>query len=211
MIHSLDQGAAVLSLSYGYLAEGLGSDAAMQTLSGSPELVEFVQSFLDQHEPEQEESLGTRLVFADAASLRIDTDRWPDLIEQVDINERLPPGFAVLEIRCYDFQNEKLNNLFEKRVDVRAQSFAGPAIVESIIFSRFDPDQFVRRMRFPVAVRLDLPFSYRVTSVALDGGEQVEIDWTARESWTALLDVTQSPDTESSEAVRRTPLEENSP
>ena len=198
MIHSLGQGAAVLSLSYGYLAEGLGSHAAMQTLSGSPELVDFVQSFLDQGESEQEqESLETRLVFADATSLRIDTDRWPGLIEQIDINERLPPGFAVLEIRCYDFQNEKLNKLFEKRVDIRAQSFAGPPIVESIFFSRFDPDQFVRRVRFPVAVRLDLPFSYRVTSVALDGGEQVETDWTVRESWTALLDVTQSPDTDS--------------
>lgn len=187
LIHALDHGGVILSLSYAFITDGVGMTTGFDELTGSPELIELIES---QRDPAAVDEVAPRLVRADTASIAIDTVRWPDLIRQIDINERLPPGFAVLDVRCYDFQREDRQTLFEKRVDIRAETVAGVPIVESLYFSRRQPERFAAQVRFPVAVRLDQPFEYRVVSVYNDGSEEIETDWTRRERWTALLDVT---------------------
>lgn len=187
LIHALERGGVILSLSYAFIADGVGMATGFDELTGSPELIELIES---QRESAAVDEVAPRLVGADTASIVIDTVRWPDLIRQIDINERLPPGFAVLDVRCYDFQREDRQALFEKRVDIRADTVAGVPIVESLYFSRRQPERFVAQVRFPVAVHLDRPFDYRVISVYNDGSEEIETDWTRRERWTALLDVT---------------------
>lgn len=187
LIHALDHGGVILSLSYAFITDGVGMATGFDELTGSPELIELIES---QRDPAAVDEVAPRLVRADTASIVIDTVRWPDLIRQIDINERLPPGFAVLDVRCYDFQREDRQTLFEKRVDIRADTVAGVPIVESLYFSRRQPERFAAQVRFPVAVRLDQPFEYRVVSVYNDGSEEIETDWTRRERWTALLDVT---------------------
>ncbi|MEX2499796.1 MAG: hypothetical protein WD397_13085 [Wenzhouxiangellaceae bacterium] len=192
LIDALERGGVILSVSYAFIADGVGMETGFDELTGSPELVEMIEAEL---EPDDEDGgIGPRLVAADTTTIAVDTARWPDLIRQIDINERLPPGFAVLDVRCYDFQREDQREdprgLYEKRVDIRAQTVAGMPIVESLYFSRRQPERFADRVRFPVAVHLDRPYEYRVVSVFADGRVVIETDWTRRERWTALLDVT---------------------
>lgn len=187
LTHALESGGVILSLSYAFIAEAVGMETGFDQLTGSPELLELIETEVD---PTADDEIAERLVRADTTTIRIDTGRWPDLIRQIDINERLPPGFAVLDVRCYDFQHGERQALFEKRVDVRARTVAGTAIVKSLYFSRQQPERFAAQVRFPVAVHLDQPYEYRVVSTYADGRVQTETDWTTRASWTALLDVT---------------------
>jgi len=195
LIDALERGGVILSVSYAFIADGVGMETGFDELTGSAELVEMIEAEL---EPDDDGGVGPRLVAADTTTITIDTVRWPDLVRQIDINERLPPGFAVLDVRCYDFQREVTSEdpsndgggLYEKRVDIRAQTVAGMPIVESLYFSRRWPERFADQVRFPVAVHLDRPYEYRVVSVFADGRAMIEADWTRRERWTALLDIT---------------------
>jgi len=190
----LQRGGVRFSLSYGLVVNGLGGDLPMYELRGSPELVAEVRAALDQlGEPDDEAQPRPLLAVADATSITVDLQRWPGIVSQIDINERLPPGFGVLEVRCYDFQSLAGVDLFEVRVDIRAETVIGDPLVESVIFSSLDPERFASRVRFPVAVRLDRPYDFRVTRVGNDGEEWIAVDWTERESWTSLLDVTRAP------------------
>lgn len=202
----LSRGGVRFSLAYGLIVRAVGTDTALHELQGSSQLVEAMRAALDTPEAGDEDTLRPRLAFADASSITADLRTWPDLVGRVDINERLPPGFAALEIRCYDFQHVSSDDLFEVRVDVRAQTVSGESLVRSVIFSSLDPDRFTSRVRFPVAVRLDRPYAFRVTRVGNDGSERVATDWTERESWTALLDVTR-PST-STDGPSQPPLED---
>jgi hypothetical protein len=53
---------------------------------------------------------------------------------------------------------------------------------------------FGRSLRFPVAVRLDRPYRYRVIEIAEDG-QTTTTPWKEMTSWTPILDITRRPTT----------------
>jgi hypothetical protein len=161
---ALAQGQVVLSVSYTFYAEG-----------GEP--------------PKSE----PRVVRSGAFAISVDAARWPDFLRRADVNERVPPGYPLLDVHCYDFGEKRRPALYEKQVEVEAESPGGGTVTARARFGRDQPDLYARSVRFGVAVRLDRPYRYRVTEVEEDGTSTV-MPWRSRQSWAELLDVTTPAD-----------------
>jgi len=153
-----------------------------------------VEEKLGEREPEP----GSHLVRAGATSVTADAARWPDLLRRVDINEGIPPAYALLDIYCYDFRDELRADLYLKRVQIEAEGVAGDPVHREVIFERSAPDLYAHSLRFPFAVRLDHPYRYRVIEVSRDG-RVTEGNWIKVESWARPLDVTSTPQGEGNE------------
>jgi len=130
-----------------------------------------------------------RVVRAGAVSISVDATRWPGLFRRQDINERVPPGYPLLDVYCYDFRDALHPSLYEKQVEVEAEGVGGRPVGARARFGRDQSDLYARGVRFGVAVQLDRPYHYRVTEVADDGRSTVG-PWVVRKSWNELLDVT---------------------
>lgn len=193
---ALQEGQVILSLGYAFSAPGIAPEEPVEQLQGSPELVAEMNKALKgpgaPEEGDEEPALLNRVVRAGALSITADAARWPELFQRADINESLPPGYAVLEVRCYDFNNELRPDLYEKQVEIAAQSVAGGEARLTVIFESGRPDLYARGIRFPVGVRLDQPYRYRVIEIRQDGS-QTTGEWVERESWAQMLDVTSPP------------------
>jgi hypothetical protein len=144
------------------------------------------------------------MVRAGATAVTVDAQRWPELFRQVDVNESLPPGYAALDVYCYDFNNALRPDLYEKQVEIEAQGVGGHPVALVTSFQLAQPDLYARGLRFPLAVRLDRPYRYRVTEVGLDGATHVS-PWTAVASWGRILDVTTQPAAPAPGASRKEP------
>jgi len=107
----LDNKQTLMSLSYAFFSEG--TKQPVEEIISDAERKIFEQ-MLDQYE-ENEDSAEIKeiCIKSDAFAIRIDTKKWPELMNKVDINEQVPPGYAAIEVRCYDF-NDNL------RADCRA-------------------------------------------------------------------------------------------
>jgi hypothetical protein len=132
------------------------------------------------------------LVRAGTAAIAIDALRWPDLLRQVDVNEQVPPGYAALDVYCYDFHDALRPDLYEKQVEIEADGVGGRPVVASTTFGRTEPDLYARSLRFPVGVRLDRPYRFRISETALDGRVRAGA-WRTVASWDHILDVTSAP------------------
>ena len=119
-----------------------------------------------------------------------DLSRWPAIVRRVDINESAPPGYAALDVYCYDFSQGAESSLYEKQVEIEAAGVGGRPVTLTASFTRSQPDLYARSLRFPVAVRLDRPYRFRIVQVAQDG-TSTTTPWRDRPSWTDLLDVTE--------------------
>lgn len=190
---ALTKGQVVLSLSYAFYATG-GAPTSPEKLVGSPAAVSALKKVLAARpagdagsEPAQES--GEQLVRAGALSIEVDAKRWPGFLQRVDINERVPPGYPLLDVYCYDFRDSLRQALYEKQVEIEAEGMGGRPVVASVRFGRDQPELYARSIRFGLAVRLDRPYRYRVRKFAEDGTSAVT-PWRRRESWTELLDVT---------------------
>jgi hypothetical protein len=129
------------------------------------------------------------VVRAGAIRIGVDTRRWPDVVRQVDVDGRMPAGFAALEVYCYDFRDGRRPDLFEKTVEIEAESVGGRPVRQQVTFARAHPDVYSTGLRFPVAVRLDRPYRYRVLEFRPDGSSATG-PWLKGGDWIALLDLT---------------------
>lgn len=190
---TLEKGQVALSLGYAFFADGIAPDQELVSLSGSPELVDALHQQLKEkqssEENEEEEMPDAVLVKAGATSVTVDASKWPDLLHRVDLNESVPPGYAVLDVYCYDFNNNIRTDLYKKEVEIEAEGVGGRAVRLHTEFHSKQPDLYARSIHFPFAVRLDRPYRYRIVEIAKDGNISTG-PWIARESWTQLLDVT---------------------
>jgi hypothetical protein len=193
---ALEAGQTALSFGYAFVAEGIPPAAPFERWQGSPALVAALQKRVGTPGPADATPAGTTpagaqgvVVKAGAASVVVDLARWPKHVAKVDINDRLPPHYAALEVHCYDFDNALRGDLFEKRVDVEAEGVTGAAVRLTLAFTRDRPEIAARSVRFPVAVRLDRPYRFRTVETRLDGQER-EGAWQTQESWARLVDVT---------------------
>jgi hypothetical protein len=188
---ALERGLVAFSVSYAFIAEGVVAQPPPQLqVSGDGDAASIQEHFagvMDQHAGEP--VLETRTVRAGAVELRVDTARWPDALQRVDLDDRTPPGWALLRLYCFDFKDSLRRDLFSKKVEIEAQAVNDRQVAVEVKFLRSRPDLFARSVRFPVAVRLDRPFRYRVIEARPDGSETAG-EWTARDSWAQILDVT---------------------
>jgi hypothetical protein len=167
----------------------------MGELTGSSELVSELRKSLQAagaRDSAAADSVRLHVVRAGAIEIALDTKRYPDLMRRVDLNDRAPPGYAALDVYCYDFNNELRPDLAEKEVEIDAEGVAGRRVKLSASFTSTQPDLYSSGIRFPVAVRLDRPYRYRVHEIKNDGSEHAG-PWRESASWSRILDVTSPP------------------
>lgn len=193
---ALEHGRLALSVGYAFLADGIGPDEPLQELSGSPELVAELKKQI-QSPPrltaEGEARPAPHVVRAGALGITADLTRWPRIVRRIDINESAPPGYAALDVYCYDFNQGTASPFYETQVEIQAAGVGGRPVTLTTTFSRNQPDLYARSLRFPVAVRMDRPYRFRVLAVAQDGTSRTG-PWRERASWAELLDVTATGD-----------------
>jgi len=190
---AIENGQVILSVGYAFLADG-STDTALDPgeLTGSPALVAELERQLASpapHDSGANVSRPLRVIGSGAIEIGLDVKRWPDLVRRVDLNDRVPPGYAALDVYCYDFNNNMRPDLAEKRVEIDAESIGGRRVKLDTVFHGTEPDIYSSGMRFPVAVRLDRPYRYRVSETRLDGTSTVG-RWQEVSSWNKILDVT---------------------
>jgi len=184
--NGLTNNQTVLSFSYAFFSRGLHPSSADIISDGTGLSKELVKTL-----KEMKDSTKTDLfmVSADAFSIQIDPVKWPDLMQKVDINEDIPPGYPAVEVRCYDFSGNLRPDLYAKNVEFKAMAAGRGEILTRIRFDRRNPDLSVVHLRFGFAVRIEQPLFYRITEVG-DADTPWRSDWIRLETLFVLVDVT---------------------
>jgi hypothetical protein len=186
---SLQQGQVILSVGYAFIADGVAPPDVQVQLKGPKELTTELRRQIDESGVAPTPSTPLRsVVRAGAFSVSADAQKWPDLFVRADLNEHVPPGYASLDVYCYDFQQGE-TDLYEKRIEIDAESVNGRRMSLQTSFKWKQPDIYARTLRFPFAVRLDRPYRYRVVEMTRSG-EMRQMPWVERTSWGQILDVT---------------------
>jgi hypothetical protein len=188
---ALERGSLALSVGYAFLADGIASDQPLQELTGTPELVDALKKQLTPKDGESRAGAGAgpHVVRAGAVGVTVDASQASRIVQRIDINDSAPPGYAALDVYCYDFNQGGESPLYEKQIEIDAAGIGGKRVQLKAAFSRAHPDLFARSLRFPVAVRLDKPYRFRILETTQDGTQKTS-EWRERSSWTELLDVT---------------------
>jgi hypothetical protein len=189
VVEALGRGQGLFSLGYALFARGIDGRADLDALTGSARLVTELRRRLEQHRSAGEGTESAHLILSGAASMAVDLERWPGILHRVDLNERTPPGYAALEIYCFDFRDRLRPEVALKRVEIEARGVDGGTVRREATFEAAAPELTLHSLRFPFAVRLDRPYRYRVVEVGLDGRTAAG-PWRTRDSWEPLLVVT---------------------
>ncbi len=184
---AFEKGQLLMSVGYAFFSEGVNSITNDFQISGNKVFTEELQKKLS--EAQDSLKVNEHCVMTDALAVHIDTEKWPDLVSQIDINEEIPPGYAALEIRCYDFNNNLDSTLYVKKIEVKATGVGGNNVITQVSFSRKTPDIYAQDIHFNYAVKMDEPFYYRITTVSDEGMPQ-KTGWIEQQSWTSLIDIT---------------------
>ncbi len=180
------KGQVLISVSYVYFAEG--DTEGYSVAKGNPEAIpKELQEML---KAEGEKKVVP--ILANVVTVRADADKWPDRFKRIDLNQSVPPGYPALDIRCYDFNNSLTPTLALKTVEIKAMGVGGTPVTRTVTFKAATPDIASASLKFPFAVRMDKPFSYRIISVTVEGDRQVG-DWKEGPGWAKLLDITSPP------------------
>lgn len=185
---ALQKDKVVLSVGYAFYADVVTSINHDYKIGGDPEWINAMQD-LTITKDSSDVKVSTRLIKVDAFEIRINAEKWPDLLRQVDINSTVPPEYAALAVYCYDFNNELRPDLYAREIEIEAQSFSGDAVTVSAVFQKSQPDIYMHRIRFPFVVRLDKPYRYRVTDISFEKAPH-STEWIISPSWTSILDIT---------------------
>jgi hypothetical protein len=189
---SLRNGMLTLSVGYAFYSRGKiqGSAVFAQTGSSTPRFRRMMEALVTPSDSDSDSvATGEALAHAGAFSVDVDSSDYDRCVKQIDLNESIPPGYSVLSIYDYDFNNEIRPDLFEKLIEIEAVGAGGGRVQASAAF-RFDqPEIYRRSVRFRYAVQLGRPYRYRVREIDQDGGEKVS-SWVSVSDWTPILDVT---------------------
>jgi hypothetical protein len=194
---SLQQGRLVLSVGYAFFAFGIPPAAPLAELTGTPKLLAELRDAIASPSAgagaSATEPPPSTLVRAGATGIAVDARAWPDLFRRIDVNETVPPGYAALDVYCYDFNNALRPDLYEKQVEIDAEGMGRRRIALTTTFRRESPDLYAASLRFRLAVRMDRPYRFRVIELK-DDGTTIELPWRERASWAEILDVTSPPE-----------------
>jgi hypothetical protein len=181
---------ALISVGYAFFAEGVSSENESVTVDSSqitnPAFASFLQNFRD--------SLNLKpikkVVLAGAGSLGITLPAdYQKFLSKVDVNEQLPPEYAMIDVRCYDFNNALRADLYAKKIEIEALSIENKPITAQATFYRRSPDIYVKNVRFDYAVRIDAPLRYRITDIS-DAGKPFVKGWIESKEW-GPIDITE--------------------
>ena len=189
LVSQLKDNTLALSFSYSFFTNAT-DPLAYQELIGSSELVELVEDSKD----DDEIKLVNKVIFSDAFKIDISLDKWPDLIKEIDINESIPPTYAAIEVKCFDFCENLRPNLYIKKVEVAATSVDGrkEIIVETKFHKKYT-DINTKYIHFPYAILIGKPMKYRLTEIT-DDGQIIVSEWEDIESCSSILDITTPAD-----------------
>jgi len=185
---SLEDGQTLISFSYAYIARFDEKNSPELESFGDRELAEELQDRLVDIASKTEKRIVT--VHADALTISISPSDLEHHVSKVDINDRLPPGYASLDIYCFDFQQELVPGQFAKRVEIEALSPTGRTVRASLEFTNSTPEVYGQQLRISRAVDFAAPYRYRVVSVMESGKQEEIVAWTDRERWAEILDIT---------------------
>ncbi|MEO8582837.1 MAG: hypothetical protein ABI415_03510 [Flavitalea sp.] len=181
---------ALLSVAYAFStnlsAANISSFSATLNNKVNHEVLDYFDSSLINT---KDSLLKNVIVKANAVPIEIDTDRWPDVVQKIDINEKLPPSYPLFDVYCYDFNNNLRPDLYAKKIEISATSVNGTEIYNTSLFRQDQPDRYVRSIRFPYAVRFDKPYKYRTIEITTEG-DSIISDWSEHTSWSDIIDIT---------------------
>src|SRR5262245_55519298 len=200
---ALEAGQIVMSLGYAFVADGRLAAEPWGSVDGPRELTEALSRELSTSasgDSAGRDSVSRRVVRPGAIRVGVDLRRWPGLLRRVDLDGRTPEGFPALEVYCYDFRDGRRPDLYEKRVEIEAESVGGESVRLGAVFARAHPDVWRASVRFPVAVKLARTYRYRVSEIRPDGTSATGA-WREGRGWVALLDLT-TPASPTSSGVR---------
>ncbi len=179
-----------LSLQYSFYADFLGKSDI--EYAGSKE----VEEHLHTKEEEDKEIIENRIVQSDALPIKVDIEQYPDVVKQLDLNEEIPPAYAGLEIKCYDFKENIRPDLFMKIIEIEAQSVDGVEIVkQEVKFLKKNTDLHTYHISFPYAIYVDTPMRYRITEIDIEGKRTV-LEWKEKAECSSEIDITTPIDTQ---------------
>ena len=186
---------SILSVGYAFITKGLYAPDHEISYAGTSELLQKMGNtlFSEPDSIKEEKQLTPVIVLAGAMDIQVNTEAWPGLLKKVDINERIPPEYAAVDVYCFDFNNEIRDDLYAKRLEIEAQGVGRNAVNVRVTFRSSQPDIYAHTIHFPYAVRLDQPLRYRITEIFTDGQMQ-KSEWQEKESWHGILDITSKPD-----------------
>ncbi len=189
---TLEKGQSVMSLCYSFYTPGIIDSVPQIALTSTGtipfELKDELNSMVE--EAAKDTIKRSVLVKASATSLTVDIKQAADRIKKIDINEnRIPPDYAVLDIRCYDFNNELRKDLYAKRLEVIAVGMDGKEVKQDVTFYASAPDIYYSGLRFKYAVKMDKPFKYRIVEIKNDTAPLYG-KWMEQKSWNKLMDIT---------------------
>ncbi|MGQ0738318.1 MAG: hypothetical protein ACT4OJ_04595 [Bacteroidota bacterium] len=192
--NALKNNRSIMSFSYAIYSVFAEKTSDGLSITGTGKLrYQVADHFRTLINPAKDTATNTLLVKADAISLAVDINKWPALVQKIDINERVPAKYALFDVYCYDFNNELRPDLYEKKIEIKATSVAGADIITTYAFRQSRPDLYARSIRFPYAVKFDRPFYYRVTEINNDG-EATATEWIQKKEWNEVLDITSPPE-----------------
>jgi len=196
---------SIMSFSYAFYTVFAEKSDVSMTVTGSPGFSKPIYDFFqDEIRNSPDSAKHLVLIKADAIPLAVDIQKWPTLVQKIDINERMPAKYPLFDVYCYDFNQELRTDLFEKVIEIKVSSVGGTDISTNYTFKESRPDVYAKSIRFPYAIRFDKPFYYRVTEINHDGDKNIG-EWIRKTNWSELLDITSSPD----KVVLRTKVEDN--
>ena len=182
-----------LSVNYSFSSKFMNSVTDEVKLTGNGELRETLEESLTQIDSTKTDSLSEHIFMSASLNIQVDTNKWPDLLKRVDINEStIPPDYAAIDIYCFDFNNEIVKDMYSKRVEIKAKGVSGSDIILKRSFNVNEPEVYAQTIRFSHAIKLSQPYEYRITKIFTDGSYE-RSKWIVNENWHERLDITQKP------------------
>ncbi|MGC9355833.1 MAG: hypothetical protein ACP5D9_18445, partial [Mariniphaga sp.] len=134
----LDNKQTLMSLGYAFFSEGT-KQPTKEIISNDEKKI--LEKLTDQYGQKKDSAeIKEICIKSDAFAIRIDTEKWPGLMTKVDINEQVPPGYAALEVRCYDFNDNLRPDLFAKQIEIKATGVGRGDVIAKTTFSQKAPD-----------------------------------------------------------------------
>jgi len=189
--NALSKGQVLMSIGYAFYATGVQNILKPQISVVGIESKQIREQMDQMLKEEKMDSISKMiLIKADAFPVTIDIKKHSGKIKKIDINESwIPPGYAVMDIRCYDFNNEIRKDLYAKRLEICATGMDGNEVRQNVTFFASSPDIYSRNLKFKYAIKLNKPYKYRIIEINNDAAPKYG-KWLEEKDWNKLIDIT---------------------
>jgi hypothetical protein len=109
-------------------------------------------------------------------------------IRKLDLNEQMPPQFANIEVRCYDFYNKIRTDIYAKKIQIQAYGIDNTLIQIEDTFYQKNPEEAVKYLNFEFAINNSKPLMYRIIEINKSGNQFVK-GWIKKLDW-SQIDIT---------------------